>query len=222
MTLTEAMHNRHSVRAYLDEPIENEVREALQKKVNEINEQSGLKITLFFDEPQAFSGKLAKYGKFKNCKNYAAIVAKNDEDEKVGYFGEELVLFAQSIGVNSCWVGLTYSKKAVNVVLEENERLLIVIALGYGENQGTQHKNRALKDLCSTGDQEMPEWFLRAMSAAMTAPTAVNQQKFHFSLLEDGSTVKAKALFGPYSKMDLGIVKYHFEIGAAEQSFKWG
>ena len=219
MTIEEAMYNRHSVRAYMDEPIDDDAKEALQQKVDEINAESGLKITLFFDEPEAFSGKLAKYGKFKNCKNYAAIVAKNDEDEKVGYFGEKLVIFAQSIGINSCWVGLTYNKKAVNVNLGDDERLLIVIALGYGETQGSQHKNRQMKDLCTVENAEMPNWFLSAMSAAMTAPTAVNQQKFHFTL--SGDTVKAKALFGPYSRMDLGIVKYHFELGAGGKNFKW-
>ncbi len=50
------------------------------------------------------------------------------------------------------------------------------------------------------------------MKAAMLAPTAINQQKFYFELLPD-NCVRAICKSGPYAKMDLGIVKYHFEKG---------
>ena len=66
----------------------------------------------------------------------------------------------------------------------------------------------------------MPEWFKNAMTAALNAPTAVNQQKFLFTL-KDNDTVEAKAFLGPCSKIDLGIVKCHFEIGADNHPFKW-
>ena len=66
----------------------------------------------------------------------------------------------------------------------------------------------------------MPEWFAAGMDAVLTAPTAMNQQKFHFTLVDDNK-VKAKALFGPYAKMDLGIAKYHFELGAGGHEFEW-
>ena len=58
------------------------------------------------------------------------------------------------------------------------------------------------------------------MEAALLAPTAINQQKFHFTL--DGDTVRAKAGLGPCAKIDLGIVKCHFEIGAQDGDWKWG
>ena len=75
-----------------------------------------------------------------------------------------------------------------------------------------------MDELCKVvGD--MPPWFFNAMTLAMLAPTAVNQQKFLFTL--DNDTVRAKALRGFYSKTDLGIAKYHFEIGAGDAEFKW-
>ena len=43
----------------------------------------------------------------------------------------------------------------------------------------------------------------------ISAPTAVNQQKFLFEL--KNGKVTAKNLGGFYSKIDLGIVKYYFE-----------
>ena len=56
--------------------------------------------------------------------------------------------------------------------------------------------------------------------AALLAPTAMNQQKFFFTLA--GERVLAKAGTGFYTRMDLGIVKYHFEIGAGEGEIRWG
>ena len=59
----------------------------------------------------------------------------------------------------------------------------------------------------------------KGVEAALLAPTAVNQQKFYLTL--DGNKVKAKAGLGPCAKMDLGIVKYHFELGAGKENFEW-
>lgn len=49
--------------------------------------------------------------------------------------------------------------------------------------------------------------------------SAMNQQKFMFMLEEN--KVMAKAGKGFYTKLDLGIVKYHFEIGAGKEVFQW-
>ena len=65
----------------------------------------------------------------------------------------------------------------------------------------------------------MPDWFKNGIDAALLAPTAMNQQKFVFSL--NGDVVSAKAGVGFYSKIDLGIAKYHFEVGAGKENFRW-
>ena len=57
------------------------------------------------------------------------------------------------------------------------------------------------------------------MSAVMLAPTAVNKQKFWFE--QQHGIVTAKAKKGFYSKMDLGIAKLHFELGAGAHNFVW-
>ena len=63
----------------------------------------------------------------------------------------------------------------------------------------------------------MPEWFKAGMDAALLAPTAMNQQKFKFELLSDGS-VKASCGTGFYTKLDLGIVRYHFEAASKKKT----
>lgn len=62
---------------------------------------------------------------------------------------------------------------------------------------------------------DMPDWFAKGMEAALLAPTAVNQQKFYI-MLEDGKA-SGRAGRGFYTKMDLGIVKYHFEVATGHK-----
>lgn len=221
LDIMQAMRLRHSVRSYLDTPIESEKVEALQSEIKRIEAESGLRVHLILDEPQAFTGPLAHYGSFKGCKNYIVITGEKDRDEDVGYFGERLVLLVQQLGMNSCWVALTYNRAKIPVKLAKGEKLHIVIAIGYGANHGVPHKNKPLKQLCRVECVDTPVWFENAMKAVLRAPTAINQQKFHFTLLADGKTVKAKALLGPCAKMDLGIAKYHFELGAGDADFIW-
>ncbi len=212
MDIIALMKQRHSVRQYLDKPIPEDIQNKLQEEVNKQNKESGLHMQLFFNEPDCFNSMIAHYGKFTNVKNYLAIVGKksSDLDEKAGYYGEKIVLLAQSLGLNSCWVGLTHGKS--HAVIDKDEKLVIVISLGYGENQGIAHKSKSMEQLCLvTGDK--PEWFKRGMEAAMLSPTAVNQQKF--LIRYDGNRLTAEVNgTGFFTKTDLGIVKCDFEMAS--------
>lgn len=205
MQMLDLMKERHSVRQYSDKKIEGDVKSKLDKYVASINEESGLSMQIFYNEPNCFNSMLAHYGKFSNVKNYIAIVGKKEEQEKAGYYGEKLLLKCQELGLNTCWVALTHGK--VNVQTKPQQKLLILIALGYGTNTGVAHKSKPIKELCK--EDAYPEWFMKGMEAVSLAPTAMNQQKFMFEI--KNGQVYAKALRGFYSKIDLGIVKYHFE-----------
>lgn len=220
MKVLEAMKNRHSVRQYQKKPLEAEVIAALQKEIEACNQESGLHIQLVTNEPKAFAGFMAHYGSFRGVANYFALVGKKapDLDEKCGYYGERLVLAAQQLGLNTCWVALTYSKIKSAFVLDEGEKLCMVIAVGYGENQGVPHKSKPAGAVAKA-DSPVPDWFKKGVKAALLSPTAVNQQKFLLTL--KGNTVSAKAGVGFYTKVDLGIVKYHFELGAGKENFEW-
>lgn len=208
MEILEVMKSRHSVRQYTDKKIESDKRSILNELAHECNSESGMNIQIMYDEPKCFDSFMAHYGKFSGCKNYIAVVGKKskDLDEKAGYYGEKLVLKAQELGLNTCWVAMTHGKSAAKI--KKGEKLAIIISLGYGENQGVAHKSKPLSDVCSQTDG-VPAWFVEGMEAVMLAPTAMNQQKFKFIL--NGDQVKAIATGGFYSGIDLGIVKYHFE-----------
>lgn len=209
MEILEIMQQRHSVRQYTDRAIEPEKRAVLDALTQEINRKAGLSVQIIYDDPKCFDSFMAHYGKFAGVRNYIALVGKKAPglDETLGYYGEELVLKAQELGLNTCWVALTHGKSKAAVGRGEKE--VCLIALGYGVTQGVEHKSRPMQELCTCGEP-VPEWFRCGMNAAMLAPTAMNQQKFRFELLPDG-TVKAACGSGFYTKLDLGIVKYHFE-----------
>ena len=208
MEIIELMKQRHSVRQYTNDPIENNKREILNELISDINKKANLHIQIFYDEPKCFSSLLASYGKFSDVTNYIALVGKKSStlDETIGYYGEQIVLKAQELGLNTCWVGMTHGKSAA--IIEKGEKQVCLIALGYGCTNGFAHKSKPIEKVSIYND-EMPKWFLEGIKAALLAPTALNQQKFFFELKPDGN-VKILRKRGFYTKLDLGIVKYHF------------
>jgi len=222
MEITEAMRARHSVRQYTDRMIETAAVSALQSEIDACNRESGLHIQLVTNDAAAFDGMMAHYGKFSGVRNYIALVGRKSSvlDESCGYYGERLVLLAQTLGLNSCWVAMTFSKGAVRkkVDIRSGEKLSSVIAVGYGVTQGVSHKSKAMAELCRA-DGDMPGWFRSGMEAALLAPTAMNQQKFRIT--QHGGKASAESLGGFYSDIDLGIVKYHFETGSGRGTGVW-
>ena len=239
MDYCDAIRERHSVRKYLDRPIEAEKIEKIQQLIDECNRDSGLNIQFVTNEPLAFSTGLFKYGAFSGVRNYLAFVAPKNGNykEAIGYYGQKIVLLMQMLGLNSCWVALTFKNIKNAYKLREGEELKLVVACGYGTTNGVQHpQNKRLEELYIDNRTQkslpLPDWFLRGMEAAMLAPTSLNKQKFIITLHDgipssDNSTVlykvSAKAkfdLFG-YAPYDLGIVKCNFELAAGKENFEW-
>ncbi|MBE6041184.1 MAG: nitroreductase [Clostridiales bacterium] len=220
MTVDELVRNRHSVRKYLDKPIPEDIRDQLNETAESINGKSGLHIQIIYDEPECFNCRKAHYGKFENVKNYISIIGPKDLkdlEEKSGYYGEMLVLKAQDLGLNTCWVALTHGKSKAEVA--DGEKEVIIISLGYGADQGRPHKNKKPEDV-SNITEGSPGWFCKGVEYALLAPTAINQQRFY--LYQQGFKVSTKIPpIGGLTRLDLGIVKYHFELGAGNIEFKW-
>ncbi len=217
MTILEAIDARHSVRAYTKRPIDGAVLDALQAEIDVCNRESRLSMRLVLNEPKAFSTLLAHYGKFENAINYIALIGRDGADfqELCGYWGERLVLYAETIGLNTCWVAGSYKKSEVKGLLQDGESLAAVISIGYGAKPGHAHRSKTFRQVTETKGL-VPQWFRDGVEAALKAPTAINQQQFRF--ISDGEgNVQAKALLGPYAKIDLGIVKYHFELASGRK-----
>ena len=221
MTLKEAIVLRHSVRKYLDKPIEAPAREAMNRLAAECNAESGLHIQIIYDDSTCFPALLAHFGMFRNAKNYIALVGKSsvpDLSGICGYYGQRLVLAAQQQGLNTCWIGGSYKKKKTAAEIAADEELICIIALGYGETQGSPRRSKPMEALCNVADADMPAWFRHGVMAAQLAPTAMNQQKFYITLEGDTVTV-TETKKNAMSAIDRGIVRYQFEAGSGHRCF---
>lgn len=228
MDILEAIQVRHSVRAYRKQPLGDDVAAALTAEIEKCNKEGNLHIQLVRNEPKAFQGPMAKYGKFSGVTDYFVVAGQDTDnlDERAGYYGERLVLAAQMLGLNTCWVGLSYSKVPGTYVLGEREKIVCYISVGYGETQGAGHKTKTVEQVSNVSN-ETPEWFRKGVEAALLAPTAVNQQKFYFTYIASANGGKAAVAakkqfsFVGYTHVDLGIAKRHFEIAAGTDNFEW-
>jgi len=220
MDALELMKAPHSVRSYNDRQIEAETLSILNSLIEEYNDESGLNIQVCLNERRAFDSLMGRLGKFSNVSNYIALAGEKSTniEEMVGYYGQKIVLKSTELGLGTCWVGKSYSKGKSGCELKNGEKLYCVITLGYYDKGGVPHKTKSIEEL-SQVNGEMPKWFRKGMEAAQLASTALNHQKFQ--ILLDGNTVTAKPGFGASTKIDLGIVKYHFELGAGNSNSTW-
>jgi len=224
MTLEEAVFARHSVRRYNSTPLTKEQVEELQMRITTLNENFALHMQLILNDDVAFSGRLAHYGSFRNVKNYIAVAGQKTLagceapfDERVGYATANLVLLAQTLGLNTCVVGLTF-KKTSTIEIDDGEKLELVIAIGHGETQGVQHPMKPVTRI-APDYETAPDWFKKGIDYVMLAPSALNQFKARFTVDESGRVV-AKHRLGYFSKVDLGIFKYFFELGSGKEIFR--
>ncbi|WP_303249832.1 nitroreductase family protein [uncultured Slackia sp.] len=221
MDIMQAIEHRRSVRKYSNAPIDPAAVERLERIIAHCNAEGGLRFQLCLNDPAPFASRLATYGMFEGVSDYVALVGEKGPllEEKVGYYGELVALGAQMAGLNTCWVALTYRKKALSATIADGEACPCVLALGYGLDQGFPRKTKPVGKLCRSDRDPLPDWFAAGMKAAQLAPTALNQQRFLITL--ENEAVQAVALAAPCANIDLGIVKRHFELGARSVRPDW-
>ena len=133
MDLKSAIMERISRRKFELDPVDGAVLEQLEAAVWECNRAAGLNIKIKLDDGEAFSGSRSK-GMFSGACNYFAMICKKDDpdgDEKIGYYGESLILLATRLGLGTCWVGGTYDPELCHVEVADDEVMRLVIVFGY-------------------------------------------------------------------------------------------
>ncbi len=222
MTLNEAAECRHTVRKYTDKKLPADIADKLTERLNRCNEKYGLSMKLITENTDAL-GAAVKLIMSKGVRNYIVLAGKDlsDTDEKLGYCGADIMLFAQTLGLNSWRIGGTFSRSGVRKHVPESkaEKIIGVIAVGFGESQGVPHKSKS-SEAVSSYDDTMPQWFANGIRTALLAPTALNRQAFFIKGNGSDVTITYNGS-GTFAKTDLGIVKYHFELGAEKENFRW-
>ena len=220
MTIKEAVKQRHMVRKFTDKPIPADLAELLNARIAENNAAHGLNLKLVTGNSDGIGG-MAKMLLTKTVHSYIVLAGKDraDLDEKLGYCGADLCLYAQTLGLNTWWVGGMFSGKGAMKHLETKDvRVNGVIAIGYGQTQGVPHKSKTAAEI-SQYNGAAPQWFLDGVEALLCAPTALNKQPY--MVKGDGDRVSLTAGEGHFAGIDLGIGKYHFEVGAGKDNFHW-
>ena len=216
--LKDAMRSRHTVRKYKDQVLPDDIRTGLENRVSDLNGRLGLAISLVSSDkdPLNTMGKFFLGG--KGVKNFFILASESSkQDESLGYASADLMLFAQTLGLNTWWIGGTFNKKYI-AGLAPDKNVVGIVVVGYGEESGKPHKSKP-EDKVSSYSGDAPEWFKKGIEAALLAPTALNRQQFNIA--GDGNKVRLTYQDGFLGAVDKGIVKYHFELGAGKENFSW-
>lgn len=220
MTIREAVEKRHMVRQYTDKAIPADVVELLNARIAGNNEKYHLCLTLVTGNSDGI-GNMAKLLLSRTVNNYIVLAGMDTPglDEKLGYCGADLILYAQTLGLNTWWIGgMFHGRGALKHLSNKDVRVNGVIAVGYGKTQGVPHKSKTAAEI-SEYSGDTPQWFIDGVNALLHAPTALNKQPY--LVKGAGNRVSISAGDGHFSGIDLGIGKYHFEVGAGKENFEW-
>ena len=239
--LTELVRNRRSVRTFDGEALRAEDLEKLTSFMKELKNP--------YDIPVECKLLDAKHQTLKcpvvsGTSLFAGAKAKRVPhiEEAFGYSFEMLVLYAQSLGIGTVWVGGTMDRAAFEraMDLEADEMMPCMSPLGYPAKKmsiketmmrkGVRANSRnPFETMFFDGTFDAPLTSEKAGSLAQPlemvrwAPSAVNKQPWrvvvkdnmvHFYLKHTGKFVSAAA--GDMQKIDMGIAMCHFDLAAQE------
>lgn len=218
MNLKEAMQKRHMVRKYINKPISDELINKINERISMNNKKFNLSMKLMVNNNKGVSS-IMKLIMAKGVNNFIILAGDNSSnlDERLGYSGADIMLFAQTLGLNTWWVGGTFNRSVSQYV--DNKKVTGIIAIGYGESQGKPHKSKMVEDVSKYNGTEIPSWFISGVDGALLAPTALNKQDF--MIIGNKNKVKIECDNGIFTGSNVGLIKYHFELGAGKENFKW-
>lgn len=218
MDLKEAMQKRHMVRKYIDKSLPDDLINRINERISMNNEKHKLSMKLMINNNKGVNS-IMKLIMAKGVNNFIILAGDNSEnlDERLGYSGADIMLYAQTLGLNTWWVGGTFNRSVSQYV--ENKKVTGIIAIGYGESQGKPHKSKMVEDVSKYNGTVIPSWFISGVDGALLAPTALNKQDF--MIIGDENKVKIECDNGIFTGSNVGLIKYHFELGAGKENFEW-
>ena len=233
------IHNRRSVRTYDGQTLDGNTKEKLLAFMKDINNPFDIPVEFSFLDakennlvcPVVSGTDLYIGGKIKDVPN--ASIA-------FGYSFEMLVLYAQSLGLGTVWLGGTMNRAAFEqaMKLEEGEMMPCATPIGYPAKKMSVRENmmrKAIKaderlpfeELFFDGTFDKPLTKEKAGSLALPldmvrlAPSAVNKQPWRV-IMSDNTVhfyLKRSKGFGHEGKLDMqmidmGIALCHFALTA--------
>jgi hypothetical protein len=222
-----------SRRKYTNSPIDFTVVSKLKGLIDKYGNMAGMRMELVLNNGKAFNGFRKSYGMFSGVNDYVGLIADVHDKtaaERLGYYGELLVLNAVTMGLGTCWVGGTFSRPDMPFALSDDETLICAIVIGNTDKDDsfkeklirniTHRKSKTAEEMYKS-DSPVPDWFLSGMEAVQKAPSAVNRQPVMFSYNAGVASASVKNISDNSVALDFGIAKLHFEIGAGGGDWNW-
>jgi len=232
--LTKAIEMRRSRRKFQGTPIDEKTVAKLDALIVKYSTKDSGRMVLVTNNGKSFNGFTKSYGMFSGINDYIVLIAdKNDLEavEKLGYYGELMVLNTTELGLGSCWVGGGFSRLDMPITLDKGESVICAIVIGHASEDlsfkekiihGITHRKTKTVEDMYTSNEPVPEWFIAGMKAVQRAPSAVNRQPVKFTYQAGSVQASVKDVANLNTTLDLGIAKLHFELGAGGGTWIWG
>lgn len=251
-SIAELIKKRHSVRTYKPEVLDKELKTKLREYAAGIKGPFDSKVRLELVDSAELAdksaGKIGTYGVIKGAKTYiAGITDKSSRSmEQLGYCMQQMMLYAESLGLGSCWLGGTFKRSqfADMVGLKEDELIPAVTPIGYPSEKKAVVESVMRK---LAGSDNRKSWnelyfnesldvalkpeeagdYLIALEMLRLAPSASNKQPWRvlkqgkeYHLILKHTKGYGNALGFNIQKVDMGIAMCHFEMTAREAELK--
>ena len=239
--VTELIRGRRSIRTYDGRELGAEDREKLSSFMAKLENPYGMPVECKLLDarqqvlkcPVVSGTELFVGGKVKRAPHI---------EEAFGYSFELLVLYAQSLGIGTVWVGGTMDRAAFEqaMALEKDEMMPCMSPLGYPAKKMSAKESmmrkgikadsrKSFESLFFDGDfgtpltSEKAEALAHPLEMVRWAPSAVNRQPWrvvvkenavHFYLRHTRGFVSEAV--GDMQKIDMGIALCHFALAAEE------
>jgi nitroreductase len=238
MTLIETIEQRRSIRNYTGEPLREEHKTLITDYIDTLKapfDAPSVRINLIHNQQEAGRIKLGTYGFIGGASDFLTLVFEKESpfplmEEAAAYAFEQLILYCTGLGLGTCWLGGSFSRKdfAAPVNLKHDEILRIVSPVGYVNPKsrlseiliGSKGKHLSRKPFESVFFQgnfhtplskENAGIYEKPLEMVRIAPSANNRQPWRGVL--DGNRLhfyRHVSKIG-FSAIDLGIALCHFE-----------
>jgi len=246
-----AIKQRKSMRSYNGVALTDKDEQRIQAYISNPDNLKGIfgnEIKLYLNKSDGHKvEKIGTYGIIKKAPAYLVTVSKTSKEALVdcGYVFEKLVLYLESIGLNTCWLGGTFNRNKINVegAVGSDEMIPIISPVGYGAKKRTVVDKTFRKLAKSDQRKEFDTLFFKndfnhrieepslreVLEQVRIGPSASNEQPWRVVMTSDG---KAHFYIGrtpDYGKgrlsydiqmVDIGIALSHYEIMVEGLSFE--
>ena len=248
-SVEEAVTQRYSVRTYDKKPVSREIQQKLAAYADSLNNPLGPKMKVQFirKETAANGEKLGTYGVIRGAELFMAVTIANEEyaQEALGYDFEQLVLYAASLGLGTCWLGGTFNRSAFASAIEikEGEIFPILSPVGYPAQKKSVTEQIMRRYVKADGRLPWKELFFKdnfteplteeaagdyrfPLEMLRLAPSAVNKQPWRAVISENAvhffekHSISVEPGSVDMQRIDVGIGICHFHLAAVENGLK--